>query len=390
MKKPHILGAFVVFIVLSFFWLIYSFTQVDLNLTLSNNSLYQTIQNQLLQFGYYNRPASTLVLAILLVASFLCWLWIIKLTATKQLTIKHIWMLIEISGILILAYPAFSHDLFNYMFDARVVTKYGLDPRFFRALDFPFDTWTRFMHWTHRFYPYGPGWLYLTLIPSFLGFGKFTLTLLLFKVMFFMLHLANCWLIVKIVEKYNKFPAALALVFYALNPLVLIEGLISPHNEMAMVTFLLLSIHFLMKEKNASAIITLLISASTKYVSIILLPIFIWSKKLKIERFYSAAYFLWLLALIPLALSRQAYSWYVLPLIALGALSYQNRLIFALTFGLSALLFQYLPFSYFGDYSTTTNNLTVWVSAAGVCGLFIIGYIYRDWLVKSTSNFPVS
>ena len=44
---------------LSLSFLIYTYTQVDLNLTLSNNTIYQSIQSQLTNIGYFNRPLST-------------------------------------------------------------------------------------------------------------------------------------------------------------------------------------------------------------------------------------------------------------------------------------------------------------------------------------------
>lgn len=381
MKKRALVFGTWIFLLVA--WIVYSYTQVDLNLTLSSNRLYQVLQQQLLQFGYYNRPAATLVLTILLLATFGFWFWVLHLIALGKLHQREVWQLLGLSAILILAYPGFSHDLFNYMFDARVVTKYGLDPRYFRALDFPTDTWTRFMHWTHRYYPYGPGWLYLSLIPSFLGLGKFTLTLLCFKLMFFLLHISDSWLIAKILAKLNKGKALLAVAFYALNPLVIVEGLVSPHNELAMVTFLLLAIYLLMQPKNALGIVSLLISASIKYVSIILLPFFLFWKKLD-EKLYLFSWWLWLLALIPLVVARQAYSWYVLPLVALGALVLRNRLTFAATVGLSGLLFQYLPFSYFGDYSSTTNSLTLWITAGSAAILFLMGYFSFNRLTPSS------
>jgi len=67
---------------------------------------------------------------------------------------------------LLFSYPFLSHDLFNYLFDAKIVTFYHQNPYILKALDFPSDPWLRFMHWTHRTYPYGPSFLFLTLVPS--------------------------------------------------------------------------------------------------------------------------------------------------------------------------------------------------------------------------------
>ena len=140
---------------------IYSYSQIDLNLTLLQTPWFLSFKSALINLGYYNRPLSTVIFTVLVLL-----LYIIK---PKKI-------ILAIGGVCLislLSYPFLSHDFFNYIFDARIVTLYHQNPYFFKALDFPNDTWIRFMQWTHRTYPYGPVWLVLTIIPSFLGFGKF-------------------------------------------------------------------------------------------------------------------------------------------------------------------------------------------------------------------------
>src|SRR3972149_4667416 len=50
--------------------LLYSFTQVDLSLTLSQVSVWQTIQKLLQQIGYFNRPLSTLIFLLIMFLMF--------------------------------------------------------------------------------------------------------------------------------------------------------------------------------------------------------------------------------------------------------------------------------------------------------------------------------
>jgi len=147
----------VVYSLLLLFLIIYSYSQIDLNLTLSSNQLYQSIQQQLIYLGYFNRPLSTVVFTILLFLLFTFYFFILYLVNKKKVTLQKILLLVVLTCVILLfSYPAFSHDIFNYMFDARIVTKYYQNPYFHSALDFPNDLWTRFMHWTHRTYPYGP------------------------------------------------------------------------------------------------------------------------------------------------------------------------------------------------------------------------------------------
>jgi hypothetical protein len=174
--------------------------------------------------------------------------------------------------ITLFSYTVFSHDIFNYIFDARIITHYGLNPYQYRALDFPQDDWTRFMQWTHRTYPYGPGWLAITAVPSTLGLGKFLPTYLLFKLLFAVSYLAVSAAIFQIAKLQNSNPA-LAVALFAFHPLVILDGLISPRIDMVMIAFALWGVVYLLRDNNRSAIATLLISASIKFASILFLPI---------------------------------------------------------------------------------------------------------------------
>jgi len=145
------------------------------------------------------------------------------------------------------------------MFDARILTYYGKNPYLFKALDFPADKWTRFMHWTHRTYPYGPIFLILSLVPSFLGFGKFTLTFILSKATFIGLYIISVVLLSRLNKKWA--------VMFATHPLIIIEGLISSHNDMVALSFAIIGIYFLYKNKNKWGRILFLLSLGIKYLS---------------------------------------------------------------------------------------------------------------------------
>ena len=261
-----------IFVVSFLLLTVYSFSQVDLNLTLSSNPVYQSFQKQLTYLGYFNRPLSTgiyVFLILLLATSY--WL-LAKSAAKKILTHRQLWMFISLTVImLIFSYPAFSHDIFNYMFDARIVTKYGLSPWEYKALDFPADTWTRFMRWTHRPSVYPPVWIGISLLPSLLGLGKFTLTLFLFKLLAASFYLGCC----KLISKLNH-PA---LVLFAFNPLVIIETLVNGHMEIAMAFFGLLAIY--LSRRKLLSWLSFFASIGIKYMTVWLLPVIINPKYLR-------------------------------------------------------------------------------------------------------------
>lgn len=360
---------YAVYSIILLFLSIYSYSQIDLNLTLSSNPVYQIIQHKLILLGYYNRPLSTLILIALLVLLYLIYFRILFLIKKSKLAPRNITYLIVITCvILFFSYSAFSHDLFNYMFDGRIVTTYGQNPYIHSALDFPFDLWTRFMHWTHRTYPYGPVWLIFSLIPSFLGFGKFVLTLFNFKLMFVLFHMGNTFLIYKILLRSNSKQSLLGTAFYAFNPVILIESLVSPHNEVAMLFFLLLAIYqILLKNKRLFAVIFLLLSAGIKFITIITLPLFLIPAVIpnamrNLSKHFNLLVMLIFLLLIPLLLYeiyiREPYSWYFIPLLGLGALLIRYASISILISGVSLAAFlRYVPFFYIGEYNKSTASM---------------------------------
>ena len=212
---------------------------------------------------------------MLLVACISYWLLHrskLRLLAKSRLNLCQFWLAVLATVIILLpSYPAFSHDIFNYMFDARIVTKYGVSPWEYKALDFPADTWTRFMRWTHRPSVYPPVWIGLSLAPAVLGMGKFTLTLFLFKLMAAGFYLGCC----KLISRLNQ----TALVLFAFNPLVIIETLVNGHMEIAMAFFGLLAIY--LTRRKFFRWISLAASVGIKYMTIFLLPIMINKKYLR-------------------------------------------------------------------------------------------------------------
>lgn len=163
---------------------VYSYTLIDPNITLINNSMWATIRESLIHFGYYERQLSSQVYIVLIVLLFgFHWYFVKHYRSIALSTLLGIAFFFTM-----LSYPFLSHDLFNYMFDAKILTTYQENPYLHKPQDFPHDPWLRFMHWTHRTYPYGPIFLIITLVPSVLGVGKFLLTFLLFKATFFIFY----------------------------------------------------------------------------------------------------------------------------------------------------------------------------------------------------------
>ena len=324
-------------------FVVYSYTQVDLNLTLSSNPTYQSIQYQLTQLGYFNRPLSTIIFFSILAGFVTCYLLLVTFLDKWKLTVKQLWSLLIVSCFLFLvSYPAFAHDIFNYMFDAKTIIKYGQNPYFTTPLDFPQDEWTRFMRWTHVGSVYPPGWLVTTVPFYLLGFGKFTLTLLSFKLLGLISFLASSWLMLKLAGRK-------AWVLWSFNPMVLIESLSSVHNEITMVAFTLLAFHLVNPNKVSTllrlnlnkfnpsklkAYSVLIFAGLIKYTSFLLIPFLRRPVLAAIAAWAGASAFFFV---------REINPWYILLPVAISFMSKNKFLNFLSLASSIAVMYRYYP-----------------------------------------------
>ncbi|OGH04053.1 MAG: hypothetical protein A2W22_00305 [Candidatus Levybacteria bacterium RBG_16_35_11] len=365
--------------------LIYSFTQVDLNLTLSQISIFQTAQKSLQQIGFFNRPLSTTIYVLLAVLMFLFYFSFLFMAWKKKIVAKHAWVLI-IGAIVILtfSYNAFSYDLFNYMFDAKILSLYGQNPFLHRPLDFTGDPWLNFMRWTHRIYPYGPSWLILTVPLSFIGMNYFLPTFFLFKVLMALSFFGTTYLIYKISEKLSPQNVVFNLVFWGLNPLVLIEGLVSAHNDMPMAFFGLLFIYLFINKKITGSLLSYLFSIGVKYATAVLFPVIILlfylkqaNKKINWDKIF--LYFVVLSAgAVVIATVRSTFQpWYLLYILPFAALIAKKLYVFiptvaATIFGIAI----YVPYVLLTDYSKSYPAVVMQIELIGFLTVVILLIIF--------------
>ncbi|MCR4329724.1 MAG: hypothetical protein NUV65_04240 [Candidatus Roizmanbacteria bacterium] len=304
---------------------VYSYVLVDPNFTLFNHPFWEMFRNSVVLLGYYNRLNSWYIYFSIVVLLFIAQYFFMR--SWKKHNPLRISIIVAL--ILLVAYPLLSHDFFNYLFDAKIVTYYQGNPYILRALDFPTDPWVRFMHWTHRTYPYGPSFLIVSLIPSFLAGGKLVLNYIFFKLMFASCYVGSVWALSKINKKYA--------LFFATSPLVLIEGLVNTHNDMVALFFAFIGISLLWNSKKYSARILFTLSFLTKYIS---LPILFVTRKKSIWTF--ASFIVLHLLLIYLGIQQEIQAWYFLNLLIF--IPWYFKYIQSLTILYIGLLLSYYPY----------------------------------------------
>lgn len=280
----------------------------------------------------YHRQAATFIFLALLILLFGCYLYFLKYR-------PKIWVLITSAVILTFSYPALTYDLFNYITTAKVLYTYHENPYIVMPIEISNEPYLQFTRAANKVALYGPIWLFITSLPHTIGFGNIWATLLAFKLVNALAFLLFCVLVYKWTKDFMN------VVFFAFNPLVLIEVLMNGHNDIFMMILVLVAL----KYKN---LLVLLASWFIKGATMIVTPLLFF----KISWDKTLVYAFWLLSFVFFIvgpLREELYPWYALWLITPAALlPYKShKFLWQFTIVLSfALELRNLPYMWMGYY----------------------------------------
>lgn len=337
---------------------IYSYGFVDFNLTLSSHPVVTGFTAWSQTLAMFNRPLSVRFYLVTVLLSYFSYLLILRRRPTH-----FPWTVVVILALVSsLSYPFLSSDSFKYLFSARMLVDYGLNPHLVAPMDVPGgDLWLRFMRWIHTPSPYGPVMTALAVPYYLLGFKRFTPALYLYKLDQAAWYLLAIYLIGKLAARLKLSPSrqVLAQLFFALNPLIIIEWLTNAHNDAPMFTLLLLSIYLLSLSKRLWALITLLLSVGIKYVTIVFLP-FILLRRPKFTLLFSLYLLFFTFTLAPYLYhyTSQFQPWYITWLVPFAALL-SPTLMWATAAYTAGGLLRYLPFIATGLWSATPREFAL-------------------------------
>ncbi len=345
------------FVALGLALFLYSYTQVDLGLTLTQASVWQSIQRGFQYIGYFNRPLSTTMYLVLIGGLFIQYAAVLFLIARKHISEASFRILVLVFAALVaLSYPAFSKDLFNYMFTAKTVLVYHKNPYTVIPLQFTgVDPWLSFLHWTHLPSAYSPLWILITIPAYIMGFGVFLLTLWNFKLLGAVFYLGSVWCIGEILKKRLPGRHIFGMAIFAFNPLVIVEALVNGHNDIAMIFFALLAMLFYETRKRWSGVVALGVSAALKTMTIVLFPAAImgWNRVLVLGSMVATLLFV--------TTQREILPWYFLWVMPFVALFPDRKEIVVLAAGATlGQLMRYAPFLYFGNWNTPVQFYIFW------------------------------
>ncbi len=363
---------------LAYAW--FSFSLTDPNLVITSLPMYWNWQQWMWRTFFDQAPTLSWTYGILITAIVGVYVWLA--TSVKRVTLIG---LLCLTAPLLFSYNALSHDVFNYMFNAKMVVQYRANPHVQVATDFPQDDWVRFMHNIHTPAPYGYGWTGISLIPLFWGMGKFITTWLSFRLMSVVSFILLYLVILRVAKAHQATiaPTQLALVF--LNPLLLIEIISNSHNDLWMMVPAVASIGLIaqplktLPQWSKTVLLTLILlglSVSIKLASLALVPLWLLlvishmaihhrlkavSQVAHLIQHY-APLLASVLMFIPLLTTRsqQFHPWYLtwvlvwLPFFHDGKIEWLNKIQKTWTFWVIALsissLYRYLPWLLAGNF----------------------------------------
>jgi len=361
---------FFLYAITLFAFLIFSYVFVDYNF------LY--LKNFYTGFSVANREITTFIYIAFVLILFIFYFLFLSLARQKKLNMNHLKQLIGISLVtLFFSYPAMlSYDIFNYTTTAKVLFSYHENPYIVMPIEFIGDPSLLYTRAANKIALYGPVWIISSGIPYLLSFGNFLVTLFNFKLFTALFYAGSLYLIWKISR--NIFSVSI----FALNPLVLIETLVSSHNDIVMMFLAVLSLVLLMRKKIALAIIFFIFSILIKYATLFLVPVFIYvviktvrKEQINWEKVFStSAIFMGIIFLLS-AFREEIYPWYAIWVLIFTSLTPNKKIILYLSLAFSfSLLLRYIPAMYTGSYFGSTPFIKTWVTF--IPPLSVLAYLF--------------
>lgn len=220
--------------------------------------------------------------------------------------------------------------------------------------------------WSDTTIVYGPLWTLVCKVLSGLSMGNLTVALFIYKLFNLCMHLLNSYLIYKITNKKKVFT-----LMYGLNPMILFEGLCNVHNDILVISLILIAMYFFIKRKNTFlTVVFFALATAVKYYAILLIPfviIYKYRKEKTLKRIlYSCGW-----AIIFIAVLIICYSFYMKDFEVLkGIIVQQNK----------------YAGSIFLTIGLYTNIHTASIISQGCMSAFIVIYVYNIIILLFTEK----
>lgn len=218
-------------------------------------------------------------------------------SARWQPSLRLLIGLVVLASIPLLALPnLLSSDVYSYISFGRLAVVYGANPFIDPPSTYSGDVFYRWVSWKQVASVYGPGWIYPSLVLTILvnSIKPHVITYVLaYKLLALVLHLVNGLLIWSILGRWKPEQRGWGTALYLLSPLALIEFVGNGHNDVLMITFMLLGIWFHLRGHWYWTIAAFTLAVLTKWIALPLLPLYglvlLWESPTWRERAWRAA-----------------------------------------------------------------------------------------------------
>lgn len=195
------------------------------------------------------------------------------------------------------------------------------------------------------------------------------------------------YFISKILKKIAPEYQTVGTIFYALNPLVLIESLVSAHNDVVMMLLAVLGVYLLLEKKWIFGVIMVAFSALTKQATeffilpaVMLLVNSIFKRQVISQRiFLLVSAVVMVFSYIAVATQIEIQPWYTLWFLPFVIFLKPSKYIlwFVVGYCLGVLL-RYVPYLWQGDWNGTATLIKLWVTILTPVIFLIIGFIWEQ------------
>ena len=166
-------------------------------------------------------------------------------SVNTSLIMKCIWIVALLAGIIYVLTPsALSHDSGVYAGYGRVIDVYHANPYYTPLSAFPQDSFFYLDDWRGEVAAYGPLWLLVCALSTLVSGSSILQYIFFFRILGLLAHLLNIRLVTTILRETKRSPRLVVLgtLLYAWNPLVLLESCLGGHNDIVLVSCMLVGV----------------------------------------------------------------------------------------------------------------------------------------------------
>ncbi|GHO87975.1 hypothetical protein [Dictyobacter formicarum] len=199
-----------------------------------------------------------------------------------------LWLGVLVVSVVYLLTPGMmASDVYSYASYGRLLMLYHANPYFVPPSAFPHDITYQWLYWHNTVSIYGPIWLAVCSLLSIVGSSTQFNLIVTFRCFAILSNLANIVLIIAALRALKCSPryVLLGAFLYAWNPLVLMETAFSAHNDVFMVTFLLLGFYLCARAQQKGTfldwrgylpvVVAFTAAVLVKFSAAVVLPIFV-------------------------------------------------------------------------------------------------------------------